>query len=174
MQYGNMMPNMQNPMMNQQVEMQNMQHMMPGMQNMMQNNMNNMMMMNQPMQVTNQHMYFSNGVILPGLPGTTTPQRREKPPGCRTIFIGGLPSGITEDNIKEIFQRFGYIDEVKVHKQGVCHVRYQNPESVEQSFFVSGSRIKFHDQMESEATTLFIDYALVSINSSFFLRRSEH
>ena len=158
-----MMPNMQNPMMNQQMEMPtipNMPQMMPGMNVMP----NNMMMMNQQMQMSNQYMYFSNGVILPALPGTATPQRREKPPGCRTIFIGGLPSGVSEDNIKEIFCRFGEIDEVKVHKQGVCHVRYENPESVEQSFFMSGSRIKFHDQMESEATTLFVDYALVSVS----------
>lgn len=162
MQYGNMMHhNMQNPMMNQQMDMTNMHHqMMPGMTMMP----NNMMMMNPQMQMTNQNIYFSNGVILPALPGTTTPQRREQPPGCRTIFIGGLPNGVTEDNIKEIFQRFGLIDEVKVHKQGVCHVRYAKPESVEQSFFVSGHRIKFHDQMESEATTLFVDYALVSVS----------
>lgn len=158
LQYSNMMHhNMQNPMVNQQIEMTNMQHhMMPGMTMMP----NNMMMMNPQMQMPNQNIFFSNGVILPALPGTTTPQRREPPPGCRTIFIGGLPNGVTEDNIKEIFQRFGLIDEVKVHKQGVCHVRYAKPESVEQSFFVSGHRIKFHDQMESEATTLFVDYAL--------------
>lgn len=122
-----------------------------------------MMMMNQQLQMTSQHIYFSSGVIFPALPGTTIPQRREKPPGCRTIFIGGLPTGISEDNITEIFQRFGPIDEVKMHKQGVCHVRFENPESVELSFCVSGSRIKLHDQTESEATTLFIDYALVSV-----------
>ncbi|KAJ8720869.1 hypothetical protein PYW08_006334 [Mythimna loreyi] len=157
MQYGNMM-HMQNPMMNQQIDMTNIQHhhMMPGM-NMMPNNM---MMMNQQMQMANQNIYFSNGVVLPALPGTTAPQRREPPPGCRTVFVGGLPNGVTEDNIKEIFQRFGAIDEVKLHKQGVCHVRFEKSESVEQSFFISGYRVKFHDQMESEATTLFVDYAL--------------
>ncbi|CAD0203612.1 unnamed protein product [Chrysodeixis includens] len=155
MPYGNMVPNMQNPMMGQHMDMNNMQQMMPGM-----TMMPNMMMMNQQMQMANQHIYFTNGILLPAIPGTSTPPRRERPLGCRTIFVGGLPMGITEDVIMEIFQRFGDIDEVKLHKQGVCHVRFAKSESVEQSFFVSGYRLKFHDQMESEATTLFVDYAL--------------
>lgn len=156
MQYGNMMqPNMQNPMINQPMDMSNMQHMGMGM-------MPNMMMMNPQMQMPNQYIYFSNGVILPALPGAPALQRRERPPGCRTIFVGGLPPGITDDIVIEIFQRFGGIEEVKLHKK-FCHVRFQKQESVDQSFFVSGSRLKFNDQMESEATTLFVDYALVSL-----------
>ncbi|XP_026736920.1 ecto-NOX disulfide-thiol exchanger 2-like [Trichoplusia ni] len=155
MPYGNMVQNMQTPMMGQHMDMNSMQHMMPGM-----NMMPNLMMMNQQMQLANQHIYITNGMLLPAIPGTSTPPRRERPLGCRTIFVGGLPMGITEDVVMEIFQRFGDVEEVKLHRQGVCHVRFAKVESVEQSFFVSGWRLKFHDQMESEATTLFIDYAL--------------
>lgn len=158
MPYGNMVQNMQTPMMGQHIDMNSMQHMMPGM-----NMMPNLMMMNQQMQMANQHIYITNGMLLPAIPGTSTPPRRERPLGCRTIFVGGLPVGITEDVVMEIFQRFGDVEEVKLHRQGVCHVRFAKVESVEQSFFVSGWRLKFHDQMESEATTLFIDYALVSL-----------
>lgn len=153
MQYGNMMHSQMTP---QQMEMANMQQMMqmPGM-----NIMPNMMMMNQPM--PNQPIYFSTGVLLPPVPGIAIPPRRERPPGCRTIFVGGLPQGITEDVLTEIFQRFGDIDEIKLHK-GVCHVRFEKPESVEQSFSVSGCRLKGHNQNENEAIMLYIDYALVS------------
>lgn len=166
----NMMQMMGNNMMGQQqmdmsnmANMSNMPNMMPGMMgNMMPNMMDPMMMMNQ-MPMANQTMYLTNCVLIPPGPGTNLPKRREKPPGCRTIFVGGLPSGITEEAVHEIFQRFGGVDDIKLHRQGVCHVRFENHPSVEQSFFLSGYRFKFHDQTDMEATTMFIDYALVSL-----------
>ncbi|CAB3252577.1 unnamed protein product [Arctia plantaginis] len=153
MQYGNIMPG---SMMQHQIEMTNMQQMMqiPGM-----NMAPNMMMMNTQMQTLSLPMYFSTGVILPPLPGTSVPPRRERPSGCRTILVGGVPQAITEDVVTEIFQRFGDIEEVKLHK-GVCHVRFIKQDSVEQSFSVTGCRLKAHDQNENEATTLYIDFAL--------------
>uniref|UniRef100_A0A2A4JK90 RRM domain-containing protein n=1 Tax=Heliothis virescens TaxID=7102 RepID=A0A2A4JK90_HELVI len=158
MQYNNMMQNMQNmqnPMMNQPMDMPAMATM-----NYSGNMMQQMIMMSPTVQMSNQSLYFSNGVILPVLPGTTVPPRRDPLPGCRTIFIGGLPLGITKETVQEIFEKFGAIDEVKLHKQGVCHVRFEKPESVEQAFFISGCRIKFYNQQDSEASTIFIDYAL--------------
>ncbi|XP_075982081.1 ecto-NOX disulfide-thiol exchanger 1-like [Anticarsia gemmatalis] len=152
-QYGNMMPNqLQNHMMPQQIDMSNIQMMQVGM-------MPNMMMINTQMHLPNQPIYFSTGVILPALPGSSTPPRRERPPGCRTIFVGGVPQGITEEVVMDIFQRFGPIDEIKLHN-GVCHVRFEKQESVEPAFSVSGCRLKGHDQNENEATTLFIDYVM--------------
>ncbi|XP_053616497.1 ecto-NOX disulfide-thiol exchanger 2-like [Plodia interpunctella] len=137
--------------------------MMPGMNmvpGMMDPNMIVMQQMQQNMALSNQPIYVADVVLLPPLPGVSTPKRREKPGGCRTIFIGGLPNGIKEDIIKELFQRFGHIVGVKLHKKGVCHVQYESHESVEESFLMSGWRFKYSDQMDNEATTLFIDYAL--------------
>lgn len=151
MQYGNLMTNqMANPLISQHMDMT---HMMQGPD---MNMMQNMMMMNS--QMPNQPVYFSLGVILPPLPNHSTPIRRERPNGCRTIFVGGIPQGTSEDIIMEIFQRFGSIDEVKIHK-GVCHVRFEKPEAIDMAFTLSGYRVKRHDQSENEATTLFIDYA---------------
>lgn len=140
--------------------MHNIPNMMSGM-NMLPNIMDQTMM-NQSIIMPNQPIYMSRAILLPPIPGTSMINRREEPNGCRTIFVGGLPNGISEDLIREIFQRFGGITDVKMHRQDVCHVRFEKHESVEQSFFFSGYRLKFHDQSENEATTLFIDYALVS------------
>ncbi|XP_028178500.1 ecto-NOX disulfide-thiol exchanger 2-like isoform X1 [Ostrinia furnacalis] len=146
--------------------MQNMPNMMPGM-NMMSNMMPNMMdpmmmsnMMNPQMSGQAQTLFLPNCVLLPPIPGSSVPNRREKPLGCRTIFVGGLPHGISEEVVHEMFQRFGGIDDIKLHRQGVCHVRFENHPSVEASFFLTGYRFKLHDQADNEATTLFIDYAL--------------
>ncbi|CAH0746693.1 unnamed protein product [Diatraea saccharalis] len=135
----------------------NLMPMMPDM-NMIPNIMESNMMMSQ--QMRNQPVVFSTGVLLPPIPGISLPNRREKPLGCRSIFVGGLPNGISENNITEIFQRFGLINNVKLHRQGVCHVRFNNHQSVEQSFLLSGYRFKLHEQTEKEATTIFVDYAL--------------
>ncbi|KAL4713413.1 hypothetical protein ACJJTC_010398 [Scirpophaga incertulas] len=140
------MPNMMQPSMNI------MSNMMPNMMD------SNIMMMNQ--QMVPQPIYFSAGMLLPSLPGVVMPARREKPEGCRTIFIGGLPYGITADVITEIFQRFGALSNVNIQRQGVCLVRFEKSESVEQSFCISGYRFKLHNQLETEATTIFVDYAL--------------
>ncbi|KAJ2941128.1 hypothetical protein O0L34_g10363 [Tuta absoluta] len=152
MQFG--MQNMPN------ANMQNMQ-MMPGMNNMMMNNpMDPVMMRQQQMMMRNQPIYITDGVLLPPVPGTTMPNRREKPQGCRTIFVGGLPPNVTEATIAEIFQPFGDISDIKLHRQGVGHVRFEKHDSVEASFFISGYRFKTAEQTNNEATTLFVDYAL--------------
>ncbi|KAM3965940.1 ecto-NOX disulfide-thiol exchanger 1-like [Aphomia sociella] len=134
---------------------------MTAMPNMMTNMMeHNMLMMQQQMISINQPIQLSNGILLLPNPGVKVPSWRERPPGCRTIFIGGLQPGVQEDTIREIFQRFGDISDIKIHNQGVYHVRFEKAESVEQAFFISGYRFKSNDQVENEATTIFIDYAL--------------
>ncbi|XP_052744651.1 ecto-NOX disulfide-thiol exchanger 2 [Bicyclus anynana] len=159
MMMNNMMP--QQTMEGQQMMMANM-NMMP---NMMPNMMDqNMMMMNQPMMqqqfMPNSPIFMNSGVLLPPVPGNTTPQRRDRPKGCRTIFVGGLPSKIKLEILNEMFQRFGTVEDIKSPKNGVYYVRFERPETVENSFSVSGYRFKYHNQTESDASTLYIDYAL--------------
>nr|XP_026490392.1 ecto-NOX disulfide-thiol exchanger 2-like [Vanessa tameamea] len=160
-------PNMLNNMMGQQTIDGSQVQMVPNM-NMMGNIMphmmdQNMMMMNQqmiPAMMANQQMFISNGVLLPPIPGVSLRQRRDKPKGCRTIFVGGLPSNVTHDMLNEIFQRFGIIQDIKSSKTGVYYIRFERQESVEPSFFLSGFRFKYHNQTENEATTIVIDYAI--------------
>ncbi|XP_038218829.1 ecto-NOX disulfide-thiol exchanger 2-like isoform X2 [Zerene cesonia] len=176
MQYPQMMNNM---MVQQQMDgsMANMMPQMSMMGGMMQNMMDpNMLMMNQQsiMPMPNQPIYINNAVLLPPIPGVTIPQRREKPKGCRTIFVGGLQQGVTPDTVSEIFQRFGGIEDVKAPRRGVFYVRFERPESVEQSFFLSGYRMKNHEQSENEATTMFVDYALNREDQNEYDRRQRH
>lgn len=142
------------------MSMQSMPGVISGM-NMMPNMMeHNMVMMQQQMLSASQLIPLSNGSLLLPIPGVIIPPRREKPAGCRTIFVGGLQPDVTEDTVREIFQRFGDISDIKIHKHGVCHVRFEKAESVEQAFFISGYRLKFNHQVDNEATTIFVDYAL--------------
>ncbi|XP_013141481.1 PREDICTED: ecto-NOX disulfide-thiol exchanger 2-like isoform X2 [Papilio polytes] len=112
---------------------------------------------NQAIPIHNQ-IIFPSGVLLPPIPGTSLPQRRERPKGCRTIVVGGLPN-VKSDIVMEIFKQFGDIH-VKSPRQGIVHVRFSSSEVMEQALFLTGYRFKFHEQADNEATTLFIDYAI--------------
>ncbi|XP_068623080.1 ecto-NOX disulfide-thiol exchanger 2-like isoform X2 [Battus philenor] len=119
----------------------------------------NMMLQQQMVQVIpNQQIFITCGTLLPPIPGSSIPPRRERPKGCRTIVVGGLPATVTSDIVMEIFQRFGEITEVKTPRHGIYHVRFALQEAVDQALFLSGYRFKCHDQMENEATIMFIDY----------------
>nr|XP_023020478.1 ecto-NOX disulfide-thiol exchanger 1-like [Leptinotarsa decemlineata] len=43
--------------------------------------------------------------LFPPNPNAPLPTTRERPPGCRTVFVGGLPENMTEEIITEIFER---------------------------------------------------------------------
>lgn len=123
----------------------------------------NMIMMSTVMpMMPNQGLYITDAVLLPPIPGEPMQTRSERPPGCRTIFVGGLPHRANFNIIEEIFRHFGRICDFKLHRQGSCNVRFEEEQSVERSFIISGYRIKFHDQSDDDARTLFVDYALVS------------
>ena len=67
------------------------------------------------------------------------PSTRERPPGCRTIFIGGLPENVIEDQIKEVFCVFGDICNLRLSKKNYAHLRYELEESADRSLFLSGN-----------------------------------
>lgn len=174
-----MMPynNMNNMMNRQQMDITNMPNVSPNMLNMpaMPNVMpsvnmipmrmmaENIMMMNPMMpMMSNPGIYITDAVLLPPIPGEPMQSRSERPPGCRTIFVGGLPHRANYNLVEEIFRHFGRICDFKMHKLGSCNVRFEEEQSVERSFCISGYKIKFHDQSDSEARTIFVDYALVS------------
>lgn len=170
MPYNSMNDTMNRPQMN----MSNISPNMPNipMANMMPLNMQmlgeNMIMMNPMMSMMqNQNIYITDGVLLPPIPGEAAQDRIKRPPGCRTIFVGGLPYKASFKIIEEIFQNFGTICDSKMHKHGSCIVRFKDEQSVESALLVSGYRIKFHDQKHNEARTLFVDYAFVSTFSFY-------
>jgi RNA recognition motif-containing protein len=69
------------------------------------------------------------------------PTTRERPPGCRTIFVGGLPETCTEEILQEVFGEFGPTTSVrKSKKKNFAHVRFEDENSIDRSLFLSGRR----------------------------------
>lgn len=114
-------------------------------------------------------MVFKHCKLIPPVSGTPQPPRRTRPPGCRTIFVGGLPEKIRESTVRDIFEPHGRIHTLRLSKKDFCHIRFDREASVDASIQLSGYRIKLinkekedEDDEDSKATSgwLHVDYAL--------------
>ncbi|KAG7296168.1 hypothetical protein JYU34_021269 [Plutella xylostella] len=108
-------------------------------------------------------------VLTPADPGTAEPPRRMKPLGCRTIFVGGLPDKIKESIVRDIFERYGRIHQLRLSKKNFCHIRFDRENCVDLAMQLSGYRIKIVDKdskdkededNHSNTGWLHVDYAI--------------
>ncbi|KAH7966182.1 hypothetical protein HPB49_014190 [Dermacentor silvarum] len=98
---------------------------------------------------------FPSCVLYPPKPTT-----RDRPPGCRTVFVGGLPESSTEELVREVFQHCGTITTVRMSKKNFCHIRFETEEQVDRAIALSGYRMKIRDQEEASHTgRLHVDFA---------------
>ncbi|XP_064456082.1 ecto-NOX disulfide-thiol exchanger 2-like isoform X2 [Ornithodoros turicata] len=103
---------------------------------------------------------FPNSVLYPPKPSMPPPATRDRPPGCRTVFVGGLPENATEDVIREVFQHCGEITTIRMSKKNFCHIRFESEEVVDNAIAFSGYRMKIQGQDDASNTgRLHVDYA---------------
>ncbi|XP_060520247.1 ecto-NOX disulfide-thiol exchanger 2 isoform X2 [Cylas formicarius] len=98
--------------------------------------------------------------LFPPNPNAPLPATRERPPGCRTVFVGGLPENMTEQIIGEIFERCGEITTLRLSKKNFCHIRFLYEASVDAAIFLSGYRVRIGSNADTANTgKLHVDYA---------------
>uniref|UniRef100_A0A0C9QNE3 Enox1_0 protein n=1 Tax=Fopius arisanus TaxID=64838 RepID=A0A0C9QNE3_9HYME len=111
-------------------------------------------------QTTKEIVHLKSCTLIPPNPNAPPPTTRERPPGCRTIFVGGLPENITEAMIQEIFERCGEITTLRLSKKNFCHIRFGAESSVDSAIFLSGYRVRIGSGVEAANTgRLYVDYA---------------
>ncbi|KAG8173961.1 hypothetical protein JTE90_005890 [Oedothorax gibbosus] len=94
-------------------------------------------------------------------PGAPVPTRRNRPNGCKTVFVGGLPEKITEEIIKEAFSDCGEISTVRMSKKNFCHIRFASEHMVDQAMFFSGYRLKIENKDEpAYSSRIHVDFAI--------------
>merc|ERR1719234_378599 len=71
-----------------------------------------------------QPIWYSHSTLYPPAPNAPIPTTRDRPLGCRTIFIGGLPDLATQEVVEEIFGKCGEIQTLRMSKKSFCHIRY--------------------------------------------------
>ncbi|KAL0822624.1 hypothetical protein ABMA28_004657 [Loxostege sticticalis] len=121
---------------------------------------------------------YKNCKLIPPAPGTPHPPRRTRPPGCRTIFVGGLPEKIRESTVRDVFEPYGRIHTLRLSKKDFCHIRFDRENSVDAAMQLSGYRIKLtstkdEEEDDTKATTgwLHVDYALSRDDQNEYERR---
>uniref|UniRef100_A0A182Q2J6 RRM domain-containing protein n=1 Tax=Anopheles farauti TaxID=69004 RepID=A0A182Q2J6_9DIPT len=97
--------------------------------------------------------YCKSCTLFPPNPNAPAPKTIERPPGCRTVFVGGLPTGMTEEVMREIFERCGEITTLRLSKKNFCHIRYVYEASVDSAIYLSGYRVKIGSNFSYGATT---------------------
>ncbi|KAA0709242.1 Ecto-NOX disulfide-thiol exchanger 1 [Triplophysa tibetana] len=88
------------------------------------------------------------------------PATRERPPGCKTVFVGGLPENATEQLIVELFEQCGGIIAIRKSKKNFCHIRFAEEQTVDKALFLSGYRVRLGSSTDKKDTgRLHVDFA---------------
>ncbi|XP_013859176.1 ecto-NOX disulfide-thiol exchanger 2 isoform X2 [Austrofundulus limnaeus] len=98
--------------------------------------------------------------LFPPNPNLPPPATRERPPGCKTVFVGGLPENATEQLIMEVFGQCGDITAIRKSKKNFCHIRFAEEPTVDKALFLSGYRIRLGSSTDKKDTgRLHVDFA---------------
>ncbi|KAI3351569.1 hypothetical protein L3Q82_020407, partial [Scortum barcoo] len=76
--------------------------------------------------------------LFPPNPNLPPPATRDRPPGCKTVFVGGLPENATEQLIMEVFGQCGDITAIRKSKKNFCHIRFAEEFTVDKALFPVG------------------------------------
>ncbi|XP_067853072.1 ecto-NOX disulfide-thiol exchanger 2-like [Heptranchias perlo] len=98
--------------------------------------------------------------LFPPNPNLPPPAMRERPPGCKTVFVGGLPENGSEVMITEIFGQCGEIIAIRKSKKNFCHIRFSDEYMIDKALFLSGYRIRIGSSTDKKDTgRLHVDFA---------------
>ncbi|KAJ0049763.1 hypothetical protein NL108_003526, partial [Boleophthalmus pectinirostris] len=98
--------------------------------------------------------------LFPPNPNLPPPATRERPPGCKTVFVGGLPENSTEQTIEEVFGPCGEIIAIRKSKKNFCHIRFAEEYTVDKALFLSGYRIRLGSSTDKkDSGRLHVDFA---------------
>ncbi|XP_063808922.1 ecto-NOX disulfide-thiol exchanger 1 isoform X2 [Pseudophryne corroboree] len=98
--------------------------------------------------------------LFPPNPNLPPPSTRERPPGCKTVFVGGLPENATEEIIQELFEQCGDITAIRKSKKNFCHIRFAEEFMVDKAIYLSGYRMRLGSSTDKkDSGRLHVDFA---------------
>ncbi|XP_041076022.1 ecto-NOX disulfide-thiol exchanger 2-like isoform X11 [Polyodon spathula] len=114
----------------------------------------------QDMPVVKEIIHCKSCTLFPSNPNLPPPATRQRPPGCKTVFVGGLPENATEQLIVEVFEQCGEIIAIRKSKKNFCHIRFAEEYTVDKALFLSGYRIRLGSSTDKKDTgRLHVDFA---------------
>ncbi|XP_015219167.1 ecto-NOX disulfide-thiol exchanger 1 isoform X1 [Lepisosteus oculatus] len=98
--------------------------------------------------------------LFPQNPNLPPPSTRERPPGCKTVFVGGLPENANEEIIREVFDQCGEITAIRKSKKNFCHIRFTEEFMVDKAIYLSGYRMRIGSSTDKkDSGRLHVDFA---------------
>ncbi|KAG7463562.1 hypothetical protein MATL_G00177910 [Megalops atlanticus] len=98
--------------------------------------------------------------LFPQNPNLPPPSTRERPPGCKTVFVGGLPENASEEIIREVFDQCGDIVAIRKSKKNFCHIRFSEEFMVDKAIYLSGYRMRIGSSTDKkDSGRIHVDYA---------------
>ncbi|XP_037832045.1 ecto-NOX disulfide-thiol exchanger 1 isoform X2 [Kryptolebias marmoratus] len=98
--------------------------------------------------------------LFPQNPNLPPPSTRERPPGCKTVFVGGLPENATEEIIREVFDQCGEITAIRKSKKNFCHIRYSEEFMIDKALYLSGYRMRIGSSTDKkDSGRIHVDFA---------------
>uniref|UniRef100_A0A4W6FLX7 Ecto-NOX disulfide-thiol exchanger 2 n=1 Tax=Lates calcarifer TaxID=8187 RepID=A0A4W6FLX7_LATCA len=116
--------------------------------------------LSQDMPVVKEIIHCKSCTLFPPNPNLPPSATRERPPGCKTVFVGGLPENATEQLIMEVFGQCGDITAIRKSKKNFCHIRFAEEFTVDKALLLSGYRIRLGSSADKKDTgRLHVDFA---------------
>ncbi|XP_075995060.1 ecto-NOX disulfide-thiol exchanger 1 [Genypterus blacodes] len=98
--------------------------------------------------------------LFPQNPNLPPPSTRERPPGCKTVFVGGLPENAMEETIREVFEQCGEIIAIRKSKKNFCHIRFSEEFMVDKAIYLSGYRMRLGSSTDKkDSGRIHVDFA---------------
>ncbi|XP_075708393.1 ecto-NOX disulfide-thiol exchanger 1 isoform X2 [Rhinoderma darwinii] len=98
--------------------------------------------------------------LFPQNPNLPPPSTRERPPGCKTVFVGGLPENSSDEIIQEVFEQCGDITAIRKSKKNFCHIRFAEEFMVDKAIYLSGYRMRLGSSTDKkDSGRLHVDFA---------------
>uniref|UniRef100_A0A674A446 Ecto-NOX disulfide-thiol exchanger 2 n=1 Tax=Salmo trutta TaxID=8032 RepID=A0A674A446_SALTR len=114
----------------------------------------------QDLPIVKEIIHCQSCTLFPPNPHLPSPAMRERPPGCKTVFVGGLPENATEALIVEVFGQCGDIIAIRKSKKNFCHIRFTEEFTVDRALFLSGYRMRLGSSTDKKDTgRLHVDFA---------------
>uniref|UniRef100_A0A3Q3MX47 Ecto-NOX disulfide-thiol exchanger 1 n=1 Tax=Mastacembelus armatus TaxID=205130 RepID=A0A3Q3MX47_9TELE len=112
------------------------------------------------MPVIKEIIHCKSCTLFPQNPNLPPPSTRERPPGCKTVFVGGLPENATEEIIREVFDQCGEITAVRKSKKNFCHIRFSEEFMVDKAIYLSGYRMRIGSSTDKkDSGRIHVDFA---------------
>uniref|UniRef100_A0A3Q3X2N7 RRM domain-containing protein n=1 Tax=Mola mola TaxID=94237 RepID=A0A3Q3X2N7_MOLML len=112
------------------------------------------------MPVIKEIIHCKSCTLFPQNPNLPPPSTRERPPGCKTVFVGGLPENATEEIIREVFDQCGEIAAIRKSKKNFCHIRFSEEFMVDKAIYLSGYRMRIGSSTDKkDSGKIHVDFA---------------